>query len=330
MNNIDENMMQVIYDVNSRIQKKIDPEHFKFNGVISEDDKENYNYEKEYKIKLAKNPDLLFNIHFWEICFASSYEFPNNPMGFCGQWMLDKIAPLAEHMSEIDLVENVHMCYRPITENDEKSLDYLCDNIITNSSYKGKEYAGRKMSGNYKDYINQYNDYNDYVKRFPNRDILSFERSFYYEYKVIENDPFQYIFGRQEYNCLYLNSGDARNNHYIKGNFNKETDNIIRDGLTFNRYEDIEKNMKYINDINSYLYEDNYNEFNTNYEKWLNLIEKVKTYYDIIGHDNPFWTGFLPENISKFEEIRVLVNCGNDLYIIARSEKNFYFFSYSC
>ena len=36
-------------------------------------------------------------------------------------------------MSEIDLVQNVHICYRPINENDKHSLDYLCDNIILNS-----------------------------------------------------------------------------------------------------------------------------------------------------------------------------------------------------
>lgn len=297
----------------------------KFNGEITEFHLKEYNNEKLYKIKTAKNPDLLFNINLWDICFASSYDFPNYPMGFCGQWMQNKIAPLAEHMSEIDLVENVHICYRPINENDEHSLDYLCNNVIRHPN-RGKEFAGRKMSGNFNDYIN---NYNYWVTNYPNEERLSFERSYYYEYKVIEIDPFQYIFGRKEYNCLYLNSRDARNNFYIRGNFNEQTDNIIRDGLIFSKYEDIEENMKYINDINSYLYEDNRNEFNSNYEKWLNLIKKVKTYYNIIGHDKPFWTGFLPENISNFEEVRVLINQPNDLDIIARSKKNFYYFSYS-
>ena len=156
----DETTMQILYNVNSKIQKEIDSNVFNFNGEITEFHKESYNSEKNYKIKIAKNPDLLFDVNFWDICFASSYEFPNNPMGFCGQWMQKKLAPLAEHMSEIDLVENVHICYRPINENDEKSLDYLCNNIITNS-YAGKQHVGRKMSGNYSDYIN---DYNNYVK----------------------------------------------------------------------------------------------------------------------------------------------------------------------
>ena len=34
---------------------------------------------------------------------------------------------------------------------------------------------------------------------------------------------------------------------------------------------------------------------------------------------------YLPKNIKKFEEVRVLTNCGNFIDIIARSKKYFYF-----
>ena len=304
---------QILYNIEQRMNKQINPNIYKFNGEITSDNIKTYTKERERKIKLIKQKEKqnqLFNIDLWDIAFASSYGFPDNSIGFYGQWMNNKIAPIAKYLTEIDLLENVHICYRAITDTDEQSLNYLCDNIIVSNRL---QYQGRRSSGPDEDNIIAYNSYinSNYVKNKPDEKI-SFEL-FNWTYHSIEQNPIEYICSG--YNNFYLEPFGARNksNNYV----------------TISKYEDIEEALKEINDCSSSLYTNNEENFKTIQTEWHEIIKKVNCLFDTVGHDKPLWTAFLPENIEKFEEVRVLTNCGNFLNIVARSEKYFYFMQYS-
>jgi hypothetical protein len=315
-NQITSDIEQALYNINQKISKTNDLDVYKFNGEITQNDINTYCVEQQRKIKFDKNNNLAFNVYLWNISFASSYGFPNNKLGFNGQWMEHKMTPIAQYLSGIDLNENIHICYREITDLDEQSLNYLCDNLCMGNRTPETLYKDRKTSGNNEDNIHTYNSY---VKKIlsssveNNCDKMSFEL-FNYEYYCIEQNPIQYIC--PSYNEFYLNHNDARNDNNIC--------------LTISNYSDIEKNLQYIYDCSSYLYnKENLKNFDSDCEKWIKLINKLKQLFDTIGHDKPFWTAFLPENISKFNEVRVLTNCGNFLDIVARSDKYFYLMQYT-
>lgn len=306
---------RITYNINERIKKQINPDIYEFNGEITEDHKIIYNIEKNSKIQFSKNKNLKFNLDLWDICFASKWDFPNNSMGFSGQWMKKKIAPLANHLSGIDLNESVHICYRLIEETDKNTLDYLCDNIkYGNGDFPFKK---RKSSGSGEDNIITYNRYIQDIQNgiISSRCTCSFD-SFNGEYDYMENNHIPVIC--PFYNEFYLNSKDARNN-YLNLKVAKEC------SITISKYEDIDEYLIDINDFSSRFYIGNEDKFNILQEQWLLLIDKIKKCFNIIGHDKPFWTAYLPENIEKFEEVRVLTNCGNFIDIIARSKKYFYF-----
>jgi len=273
-----------------------------FKGEITEDHKKTYNDEKNWEIQFYNNINPKFYVGLWDKSFVSKEGFPNYDMGFCGQWMRKKIAPLAKHLSGINLNEKVRICYRLIEEKDENTLDYLCNNIIYRKN-GGFEYSGRKSSGCSEDNIITYNRYIQNGIEESNR---SFE-AFNYKYECMEENPIYYIC--PSYNKFYLNTKDARNK---------------KDGyIKISEYKDIDEKLKYINDCSSGFYIGREDKFDTIQEQWLSLIEKIKHFFDIVGHDKPFWTAYLPENIKKFEEVRVLTNCGNFINIIIRKKNIF-------
>jgi hypothetical protein len=278
-----------------------------FKGEITEDHKKTYNDEKNDMIEFYNNIDPKFYVSLWDISFVSKEGFPNYDMGFCGQWMRKKIAPLARHLSGINLNEKVRICYRLIEETDENTLDYLCNNIIYRKN-GGFEYSGRKSSGCSEDNIITYNKYIQNGIEESNRSFASFNRN----YEYMEENPIDVIC--PSYNKFYLNTKDARNKKDVY--------------ITISEYKDIDEKLKYINDCSSGFYIGREDKFDTIQEQWLSLIEKIKHFFDIVGHDKPFWTAYLPENIKKFEEVRVLINCGNFINIIMRSKKYFYFTEY--
>ena len=278
-----------------------------FKGEITEDHKKTYNDEKKWDIQFYNDIDPKFYVGLWDKSFVSKEGFPNYDMGFCGQWMRKKIAPLAKHLSGINLNEKVRICYRLIEETDENTLDYLCNNIIYRKN-GGFEYSGRKSSGCSEDNIITYNRYIQNGIEESNRSFESFNRN----YEYMEENPIDVIC--PSYNKFYLNTKDARNKKdaYIK----------------ISEYKDIDEILEYINDCSSGFYIGREDKFDTIQEQWLSLIEKIKHFFDIVGHDKPFWTAYLPENIKKFEEVRVLTKCGNFINIIMRSKKYFYFTEY--
>jgi hypothetical protein len=147
---IDTDYDQVMYNINERMNKQLNPTVYEFNGEITKHHINIYNSEKARKIIISKNKNknnnIDLNVDLWDISFSSSYGFPNNKVGFYGQWIENKLAPIAKYLSGIDLNENVHICYKLINENDEPSLDYLCDNI-TMGNYQEHRYIGRRTSG---------------------------------------------------------------------------------------------------------------------------------------------------------------------------------------
>lgn len=300
---------QVIYNVNANLMKKMDEDAFIFKDMITEEDVHTYQNERTHAIQLAKNADLLFNIELWDICFASSWEFPNDLIGFCGQWMEHKLSPLASHLQGVNKdCDSIHICYRRIEDNDEHSLDYFCDTITFGNRLK---YAGRRSSGNDEDNIVTYN-------RLVAIEMEEGHQKYTYglnfkqcnmEYEFIENNPIRYIC--PSYKSFYLDrTGGGKS-------------------IDISNYSDIEDALHDINNKHSYLYNGE-QQFELDHDKWLIMIDKIKTFYDKVGHDKPFWTAYLHENIDHFEEVRVLLNCGNFLNIIARSKRYIYFMQRSC
>lgn len=98
---------------------------------------EDYEYDKNEIIKLSENNikskngkniyNKLWNIDTWDVCFASSYGFPNNKKGFCGQYYLPKLMPFVDYLTNIGNINNIHICYKKICETDCLTLEKLFD-----------------------------------------------------------------------------------------------------------------------------------------------------------------------------------------------------------
>ena len=152
--------------------------HFKHSNNISITEKinlqckkclntpEDYEYDKNKIIKLSENNikskngkniyNKLWNIDTWDVCFSSSYGFPNNKKGFCGQYYLPKLMPFVDYLTNIGNIDSIHICYKKISDTDcvtlEKLFDYTkpkdciceyqkrCDlcNYVENEEYKNK------------------------------------------------------------------------------------------------------------------------------------------------------------------------------------------------
>lgn len=261
-----------IYRFNTRVTKLEYPDIYNFKGEITENDFLTYNIEKDHMKQLSCNNDSTLNVCLWDISFSSSYGFPNNKIGFKGQWMNNKIAPLAQYLSGISSNENVNISYLLINEDNNKSLDNIYDKI--------------KIG-----------------------DRLIYEKDCNYLSDLIEKNIFDYIC--PYYNQFFLKPCDMESKSVIISN-----------------YEDLKKEKQYLYNSSSHLYSDP-KKFNDDYEEWQIIFNKLEKLFDTIGHDRPLWTAYLPENIDRFEEVKLLTNCGNFINILLRSEKYFYFMQYT-
>ena len=89
---------------------------------------EDYEYDKNEIIKLAENNiksendkniyNKLWNIDTWDVCFASSCRFPNNKMGFCGQYYLPKLMPFVDYLTNIGNIDDMKIRYKKISDTD--------------------------------------------------------------------------------------------------------------------------------------------------------------------------------------------------------------------
>ena len=127
---------------------------------------EDYEEDKNKIIKLSENNikskngkniyNKLWNIDTWDVCFSSSYRFPNNKMGFRGQYYLPKLSPVVDYLTNIGNIDEMKIRYKKISDTDcvtlEKLFDYTkpkkciceyqkrCDlcNYVENEEYKNK------------------------------------------------------------------------------------------------------------------------------------------------------------------------------------------------
>ncbi len=184
MNNFELDYTQALYNLNNRIER----EQNKIKNCSYEENMKIYQEEKEYMIKLFENDsdsdnedqninNKCWNYQLWDICFASSYHFPNNQMGFRGQWYLPKLKPFVRYLTGIARIENIHMCYKKINETDCLTLENLFNyvkQIECNCIYNQKrcdwcDYLEGEMYR--KDKINKeniiskitWNEYNNFV-----------------------------------------------------------------------------------------------------------------------------------------------------------------------
>ena len=87
---------------------------------------EDYEYDKNEIIKLSENNikskngkniyNKLWNIDTWDVCFASSYGFPNNKKGFQGQYYLPKLRPFVDYLTNIGNIDDMKIRYKKISD----------------------------------------------------------------------------------------------------------------------------------------------------------------------------------------------------------------------
>ena len=98
---------------------------------------EDYEEDKNRIIKLSENNikskngkniyNKLWNIDTWDVCFSSSYGFPNKKKGFRGQYYLPKLSPFVDYLTNIGNIDNLHICYKKINDTDCVTLEKLFD-----------------------------------------------------------------------------------------------------------------------------------------------------------------------------------------------------------
>jgi hypothetical protein len=126
MGDYDNDMIQVQYNMNQRYKHQIEKKCPKINTPESNNV---YNAQKKRRIKIDENEDI-WNVKIWDICFASSYGFPDNEMGYLGQWYLEKLNPYSKYLKNIgNYLENIHICYKRIDETDATTLDEMYEKV---------------------------------------------------------------------------------------------------------------------------------------------------------------------------------------------------------
>jgi hypothetical protein len=130
--------IQGLYNVNNRMNKdylkkkyneeknwRIYEEEKKEKIMFFENDS-NSDYENQNECENNKIINFkIWEYKLWDICFASSYGFPKNKMGFRGQWYLPKLRPFVNYLKNISHIENIHICYKKISETDDLTLETL-------------------------------------------------------------------------------------------------------------------------------------------------------------------------------------------------------------
>ena len=146
---------------------------------------EDYEYDKNKIIKLSENNikskndkniyNKLWNIDTWDVCFSSSYGFPNNKMGFCGQYYLPKLSPFVDYLTNIGNIDDMKIRYKKISDTDCVTLEKLFD--CTKPEDCICEYQKRCNKCNYLDteeYKCKFNKKN-IIKNFTNNDHNNFK-----------------------------------------------------------------------------------------------------------------------------------------------------------
>ena len=146
---------------------------------------EDYEYDKNKIIKLSENNikskndkniyNKLWNIDTWDVCFASSYGFPNNKTGFRGQYYLPKLMPFVDYLTNIGNIDQMKIRYKKISDTDCVTLEKLFD--CTKPEDCICEYQKRCNKCNYLDteeYKCKFNNKN-IIKNFTNNNHNNFK-----------------------------------------------------------------------------------------------------------------------------------------------------------
>jgi ferredoxin len=244
-------------------------------------EEEDYNEERNIKVyeqekaQYIQKFDLnnIWCTNCWDICFASKYRFPNNTMGFRGQWYLPKLRPYVKYLKNFRYQKNIHMCYKKISETDCTTLEKLF------------------QESKRPDCTCVYNiSICDNCKKHRVKDKC------YSVDDVIEKMT------RSSYNGLTFSLNPACDK------YNRKTITIALSSL-----EDIQK---FKDKILFTLKEDEI-------EDIMNMIYVLEEHF---SNEYPFFTLYLPEIITQFEETIMTMNNGNFCETIARSKDYFYFF----
>ena len=261
---------------------------------------EDYEYDKNKIIKLSENNikskndkniyNKLWNIDTWDVCFASSYGFPNNKMGFCGQYYLPKLSPFVDYLTNIGNIDDIKIRYKKISDTDCVTLEKLFDNTKPK-----KCICSQKRS-----FLDQIIDH------------FSNDRSRNREYRKRCNL------------CFYVEKKECKK-IFNKKNIIKNLTNNDHNNFIFGKNGFIFK-FNCIDDVYNFRSQ----KLHMFHEAEANKIENIITMLNLLEehflNEYPFFTFYLPENIKEFEDFIVIMDDGNYCEIIARSKDYFYHF----
>ena len=258
---------------------------------------EDYEEDKTKIIKLAENNikskniyNKLWNIDTWDVCFASSYGFPNNKMGFRGQYYLPKLSPFVDYLTNIGNIDDMKIRYKKISDTDCLTLEKLFD-------YTKPKKCICETETSFVDQINEH---------------FSNHRSINSEYRKRCNL------------CFYVEKKECKNK-FNKKNIIKNFTNNNHNNFKFGNFG---FNFKFIciDDVYNFrthkLHMCMFHEAN----KIENIISMLNLLEEHFLQEYPFFTLYLPENIKEFEDFIVIMDDGDYCEIIARSKDYFYHF----
>ena len=183
---------------------------------------EDYEEDKNKIIKLAENNikskngkniyNKLWNIDTWDVCFASSYGFPNNKMGFCGQYYLPKLSPFVDYLTNIGNIDQMKIRYKKISDTDCVTLEKLFD--YTKPKKCNCMYQKRCELCNYvenEEYKNKFNKKN-IIKNFTNNNHNNFKfGNFGFNFKFICIDDVYNFRTHKLHMCMFHEANKIEN-----------------------------------------------------------------------------------------------------------------------
>ena len=257
---------------------------------------EDYEYDKNKIIKLSENNikskngkniyNKLWNIDTWDVCFSSSYGFPNNKMGFCGQYYLPKLSPFVDYLTNIGNIDQMKIRYKKISDTDCVTLEKLFEYT------KPKKCICESETSFVDQIIEHFSNHRSRNREYRKKCNLCF---------YVEKKECKKIFNKKN---IIKNLTNNDHNNFIFG----------KNGFKF----------KCIDDVYNFRSQKLHMFHEAN--KIENIITMLNLLEEHFLNEYPFFTFYLPENIKEFEDFIVIMDDGNYCEIIARSKDYFYHF----
>jgi hypothetical protein len=93
----------------------------------------NKKYNKNKKgWESVRDINNIWDTDIWDKSFVSEFGFPNNEMGFTGQWCLPKLYPFINYLVDFHRIETIKISYKKISETNCFTLEKLYNHVRKN------------------------------------------------------------------------------------------------------------------------------------------------------------------------------------------------------